>query len=228
MKPGRGFETETDLVKSFINNYAKMFLKEVEQKAIRRFVLLEEFDCYNGIADIVLAVIRPYARLSKKRQSINHNWLFPLTQLSQNQVVALDQYAASCGVSNRTARKQLDHFTQAEFLERIDSAHYRVSKAYAPVLESTISVEAKLHHWRRALAQAYRYRRFSNYSFVLLPKSTAGSAVDNLEIFRRHDVGLVTLGEHGLRVHYCPIRRERPLNDALLRVNEAACTAYCC
>jgi hypothetical protein len=216
------FKTETDLVRHFKDSHVEAFLRQVAQKAVRRFVFLEEFDCYNGVADIVLAIIRPYARTYKRRQTVNHNWLAPLSQLSQNEVVSLDQYVALCGVSNRVAREHLEHFTRAEFLKRLDNGRYRVSKAYKPVLESTISLEAKLHDWKRALVQAYRYRWFSNYSFVLLPSEKAVSAKSNIELFRRHDVGLVTIGTSGLFLHYCPVRRNRPANEAFLRANEAA------
>ncbi len=221
------FETEIDLVKYFTQNCAKRFLDKVEGRANRRFVLLEEFDCYDGVADIVLAILRPYARLNKRRRTINHNWLLPLTQFAKGQIVELNEYAARFCVSTGTARKHLQQFARAGFLERLNEGccRYRVSEVYTPVLESAISLEAKLHDWRRALAQAYRYRRFSTYSFVLLPAATSSGAVNNLELFRQHDVGLVTLGADGLSIHHRPTRRDRPINAAFLRANEAACKA---
>ncbi len=228
MQKERKFDAEIDLVRSFTERYAKTFLKLVEGKPAKRFVLLEEFDCYNGVVDIVFAVFRPYARLDKTRPAINHNCLAPLAQLAKNSVIEVSQHAALCYASVTTARKQLEHFVRAGFLERLDKRHYRVSAEYSPVLESTISLEAKLHDWRRALVQAYRYRHFSNYSFVLLPTKTSTGALNNLELFRQHDVGLVTLGTNGLCIHHSPTRRERPLNAAFLRANEAAHSAYRC
>jgi hypothetical protein len=203
-----------------------MFLREIGQKAVKRLILLEEFNCYNGVADIVLAILRPYVRRKKSRQPVNHNWLLPLAQLSENRVVQVKEYAEFFGVSNRTARKHLENFADAGFLACLEKGRYRVNRAYSPVLESTISLEAKLHDWRRGLAQAYRYRRFSNHSFVLLPEAMAGGALNNLDAFRRHDVGLVTLGTNGLSVHHCPTWRERPANEAFLRLNETAYTQF--
>lgn len=223
------FQREAELVKHFTENYAKKFLNKVEGKAIRRFVLVEQLDCYTGVADIVLATLRPYARPNKRRQPLNRNWLLPLTRLSKNEVIELAEYAEKFSVSVGTARKHLDHFARAGFLERLDEDHrYRVRETYAPVLESTISIEAKLHDWKRALIQAYRYRHFSNCSFVLLPTANASGALNNLELFRRHDVGLASLGTSGLYVHHYPEKRTRPMNAALLRVNEAVRNAYCC
>ena len=230
MKTDRKFRTETELVNEFVENYAGIFLRKIQGNVIRRFVLLEQFDCYNGVADIVLAVFRPHIRPYERKQPVNHNWLLPLIHLPKNEDIDTNKYAEMFGVSTGAARRHLYHFAQAGFLERVDDNRccYRVSKAYTPVLESTISLEAKLHDWKRALAQAYRYRGFSNCAFVLLPAGTASTAMNNLELFRRHDVGLVTVGTDGLRIHHCPEHRNRPMNAAFLKVNEAACEAYRC
>jgi hypothetical protein len=214
--------TEAILVKEFKTFYADILLKQILSCPNRRFVLLEEFNCYNGIADIVLAVFRPYIRLQRTRASINNNWIHQLAQLSENKVISLDEYVALFGVSCRTARKQLENFVNASFVECLKNDTYRVNKPYTPILDTTVSIEAKLHDWKRALGQAYRYKRFSNYSFVLLPTENADSAIQNMDLFIRYNVGLITLGKEGLTVHYCPCRRNSKPNDAYLRVNESA------
>jgi len=216
------FRTELELVDEFKHLYAEEFLRNVEPRAVRRFVLLEEFDSHNGVADIVFAVYRPYVRRTKPRKTINTNWVGQLSQLQEKQIISLDEYVALYGVSNKTARKQLENFAQADFLKCLKKNHYQISKSYKPILETVISAEAKLRDWQRALTQAYRYKRFSNFSFVLLPSDSAGRAIKNISLFQRYEIGLVTLGSKGIFIHCCPPRRDRLSSDSFLRVNEVA------
>lgn len=85
----------------------------------------------------------------------------------------------------------------------------------------TIAIEAKLADWRRGLRQAYRYSAFCHYSYVLLDASSAATAVKNLDLFRRSNIGLLSIDRSGeIRLHlrpryrtpYCP-----PLHRKLRR-----------
>jgi len=216
------FRTELELVNEFKRSYSEEFLRSVDPRAIHRFILLEEFDSHNGVADIVFAVYRPYARRTKPRKTINNNWVYQLSRLKEKKIISLDEYVALYGVSSKTARKQLDNFVQADFLKCLKKNHYQISKSYKPILETVISAEAKLRDWQRALAQAYRYKRFSNFAFVLLPSSSAGPAIKNMDLFKRYGIGLVTIGSTGVELHFCPPRRDRLSIEGFLRVNEVA------
>jgi hypothetical protein len=56
--------------------------------------------------------------------------------------------------------------------------------------DTLIAIEVKLQDWKRALQQAYRNTCFAHRSFVLLPKSTALTALSRLAEFERRGVGL--------------------------------------
>lgn len=216
------FKTEAALVHEFKRLYSEDFLRGIEPRAVSRFVLLEEFDSYNGVADIVFAVFRPYAKPKKIRKTINSHWVGQLSQLNEKKIISLDEYVALYGVSSKTARKQLEHFAEADFLKCLKNNHYQISKSYKPIIETVISIEAKLRSWKRALGQACRYKRFSNFSFVLLPYDSSASARDNIELFKKYEIGLLTLGEKGMVLHYSPPRRDRLSKETFLRVNEIA------
>jgi hypothetical protein len=53
-----------------------------------------------------------------------------------------------------------------------------------------IAIEAKLKNWKCALHQAYRNTCFAHRSFVLLPKTTALSALGFVAEFEERGVGL--------------------------------------
>src|SRR5215216_1790736 len=69
----------------------------------------------------------------------------------------------------------------------------------------TAAFEMKLSHWRRALAQAFRYRSFAELSYVVIDAARVGPALKNMERFRRSNVGLASLDEAGIiTIHHRP------------------------
>lgn len=55
---------------------------------------------------------------------------------------------------------------------------------------SIISFELKLKNWKRAAKQAFRYKSFSNISYVVLSPNTAEAAINGIELFRKYNIGL--------------------------------------
>lgn len=55
---------------------------------------------------------------------------------------------------------------------------------------SIISFELKLKDWKRAAKQAFRYKSFSNISYVVLSAKSANSALNNIELFEKYNIGL--------------------------------------
>lgn len=73
-----------------------------------------------------------------------------------------------------------------------------------------IAFEGKLVHWRKALDQARRNTSFAHYSYVLLPRHTASSALRNREQFHRFGVGLVVMHDGQPKISI-RARRQNPL-----------------
>jgi hypothetical protein len=63
---------------------------------------------------------------------------------------------------------------------------------YAKTLHNIliVSFELKLKDWKRAAKQAFRYKSFSNTAFVVMESSGAISAINNIELFRKYNIGL--------------------------------------
>jgi hypothetical protein len=55
---------------------------------------------------------------------------------------------------------------------------------------SIISFELKLKDWKRAVKQAFRYKSFSNISYVVLSAKNANAALNNIEMFEKYNIGL--------------------------------------
>lgn len=69
-----------------------------------------------------------------------------------------------------------------------------------------ISIELKLKNWKRALKQAFRYRTFSNESYVILDEFSIKLGLKNLDYFKKFNVGLGSLNTNSeFKLLYYPI-----------------------
>ncbi|MGE5579398.1 MAG: hypothetical protein ACM3WU_05060 [Bacillota bacterium] len=73
----------------------------------------------------------------------------------------------------------------------------------------TYAFESKLSNWRRALVQAYRYKAFAEFSFVLMDDAHIGPALKHTCRFAGSNIGLLSINEHGfICVHVAPTLEE--------------------
>ncbi len=70
---------------------------------------------------------------------------------------------------------------------------------------SIISFELKLKNWKQATKQAFRYKSFSHSSYVVLPASVSKLAEENIDFFKRYNIGLAIFGsEKEFEIIYKP------------------------
>lgn len=211
------FQRESELVQAFVPK-AREMLERVSGMSIARPVTLLEFDSLHGIADLVLGSCRNNV---EARAAVDPNWVAPLAHLKRDSEFSIGGFQEMFCLSRPSALKHLRSYEQAGFLARIDKNRYIVEKQYEPVAELVISVEAKLRDWRRGLYQACRYKRFSDYSFVLLDETHARTALRNLSDFSLNNIGLASLEKDDLNIHYVPQRRRGRWGEHYLRVSES-------
>nr|WP_315252363.1 hypothetical protein [uncultured Flavobacterium sp.] len=53
-----------------------------------------------------------------------------------------------------------------------------------------IAFELKLKNWKQAIKQAFRYKSFSNLSYVVIPSVSVDPAFKNIELFKKYNIGL--------------------------------------
>jgi len=217
------FASEQDLVDTF-QLTSGTFLRKLYGKPVSRHFALREFDSHYGVADIVLGTFRPYLSAKWTRKPINTNWLAPLFQLTDGTVIQLDTYIEQFGVSRKTARRQIQEYVDADFIRPVGSDTFEVLRNYKPVVNSVVSIEAKLRDWKQALSQALRYRRFSDYVFVLLDDDCIWPALENMDMFEGSNVGLASLDEafEKLHFHHVPDRVSKKSDYYYNRLNETA------
>jgi len=103
----------------------------------------------------------------------------------------------------------------------LNKGRYISHKKYADILTDSVAIEAKLKDWKRALKQAYRYKWFSNKSFVFLPLENIAVPRKNISLFQRYNVGLAGVSRaSGIEVVYSP-KPEAPISENMrLSLNE--------
>ncbi len=59
-----------------------------------------------------------------------------------------------------------------------------------------ITIELKLKNWKRALAQAYKYKSFSDISYVCMDEFNINTVLKHLDMFKKYNIGLITISKN--------------------------------
>ena len=84
---------------------------------------------------------------------------------------------------------------------------------------SVVSFELKLTDWRGAIIQAFRYKSFSDYSYVVLPVETAKKAKEYKKLFEQYEIGLVSFDDKTYDIIYRP-SKVLPYSNRLREIAE--------
>jgi hypothetical protein len=187
----RPFASEAALIDVFIKAYKK-------QKLTRESFVLREFDCANGIADMVLVELGKTNSRSARLGNITPRWLYALHALPYRKLFALDSFVEMTGVTKRRAQVAMREYEAAGFCMPGKEANtWKKVWEPRPIATKIFAVEAKLRDWRRALAQAIRYKDFAHASWVLLDEAFVLSAAQNLSEFERCNIGVAACDLQG-------------------------------
>jgi len=63
-----------------------------------------------------------------------------------------------------------------------------------------VAIEAKMRDWRRALSQASSYARYADLCYVALPTEICSRAIEEMYLFKRAGVGLISFDMRSIRV----------------------------
>lgn len=216
------FDTEKALVEHF-KSYSRNFMyKLLPSTKPKKHFVIDEFDSGNGIADLVVGTYqhRLYGRC--ERAPINLNWISPLARMSRNQKLNVDEYIDFYGFSKKTAMLQIKEYATAGFIKLLGNGTFVVKREYEPVVGTVVAIEAKLRDWKQALKQARRYRRFSDYSLVLMDADNIAPAERARCMFIEHGIGLASMSRSRCDILIPPEKHDRREGDSFLRINEEA------
>lgn len=96
-----------------------------------------------------------------------------------------------------------------QVIRRFDDGSFSMDYRYSVGLNTSIAIEAKVKDWQRGLYQAYRYRWFSDVSYLAIYRDYIGQPKKNLHLFRRLNIGLMSVDEADAKIIFRP-RKEKP------------------
>ncbi|MBC8458911.1 MAG: hypothetical protein H8D67_13030 [Deltaproteobacteria bacterium] len=75
---------------------------------------------------------------------------------------------------------------------------------------TTASFEMKLKNWKRALAQAFKYKAFSEFSYVVMDHYYARPPLNNIHKFQKANIGLLSIDLGGKIYFHVKPKKEKP------------------
>lgn len=123
--------------------------------------------------------------------------------------------------SRRESEKSLEWLLNNGFAERTTDGKVRTVPYLRRHITTAIAVELKLKKWRGAFRQALRGRSFSEYQYVVLDADHVSPALNNIEMFDRQGIGLVSVDTDGIFVEHHTPDKQRPFSELnTWRLNE--------
>lgn len=192
------FRYEIDLV-----NSALKFLHSTNKG---EYLIYNEFEAGFGRPDIVLCSSLTNDAFGgiKALEKINPRLAPLLTTKVARNISSYKELARACGISEKNAKRIAAALASNDLLEFKSGLKnsFRIQSIKTPPFKYVVSIEAKLRDWKRALTQAYRYKTFSNQSWVLLDEAHILPALKSTNSFKNFGVGLASFSSQGeLRIY---------------------------
>ncbi len=196
------FKAETDLIKVIKQEILSVYSRT-------NIEIFEEISLGFGIADIVICD----SKVSSQKQRIgvpalNRTDANIYQIIHKSKTASFDVIYDTTRCSKKSISLSLNKLIRHKYIEQVND-YFTINQEYKFPYNNAFAIEAKLRDWKRALNQAHRYKWFAEYAFVVLDAHYAQPAIKNLDLFKRYNVGLVTLSPDGsFTRHFKPIKQK--------------------
>jgi len=196
------FQTEIELVQVLKNALVRVFKNEC-------FEIFEEVSLGYGIADLVVSSLKePISQIESNKITLNSSDINIYNLINKSERISYDSILDITRSSKKEIFQSLDKLIANRYV-KIETDKFVIDKEYELPFHVNFAVEAKIKDWRRALSQAYRYRWFADYSYVVLDEEYCKRAINHLNLFKKYNVGLASISTKGsLKRKFNPIRRK--------------------
>lgn len=180
-----------------------------------------EVPAVNGIPDVTLVRFSPGELQRRARDGLTMPDDFTVIRAAlglndATEGLTVRSLAAETRLSDSVLRrKALPALVDAGWAER-DGSTWSMIRRYSDPASLVVTVELKLHDWKKALAQALQARIGADFAWVVLDARTT-SAVAGVAHFDRRSVGLAMLDRCALSIVHPPRRADTdPARRAVL------------
>lgn len=194
-------QTEKELVHLLTSNLQKKFED-------RKIAIFKEISVGYGIADMVVSVVNEEKQEGRKGvNGLSEKEIHTYTVLENERWLTFTELRNITRIGKYQLTSSLANLKEKGFIEE-KRGEYQISKEFDLIFDFNFAIEAKLRNWKRALHQAYRYRWFSEYAYVVLDHHYSAPAIAQLDLFKKFNVGLASIDSAGeIFRHYHPERK---------------------
>lgn len=204
------FKTERELINTITANQANLF-SFTNWNNQTNTTILDELDLGYGVADLVVA---KYSVPNLKRtEPLNYNDIFIYKILEKKGALTVSDIREITHSSERKLKSSLNRLQQEGFVWLKGKKYQNKKKRFKEI--EAIAIEAKLRNWKRALKQAYRYKWFASYSYVVMDATYVRPALENRSLFRKFNVGLASITKDGtISIKFKP-QKIKPIDEIM-------------
>lgn len=204
------FKTERELINIITANRANLF-SFTNWNDQAKTEILDELDLGYGVADLVVA--KYSVPKIKRTEPLNYDDIFICKILEKKGALTFGDIREITRTSERKLRNTLNKLRQEGFIW-IKGIKYQTKKRRFKEIEA-IAIEAKLRNWKRALKQAYRYKWFASYSYVVMDATHVRPALENRYLFKKFNVGLASITKDGtISIQFRP-QKIKPIDEIM-------------
>lgn len=193
------FTSELCLQEKFI------ILKKLELK--ENEMLLSEFNARFGNVDIVQVILDDTKLMNYEQACLLSNYQFAkvVAYLHKKAVRTFDYLKTRTDYNEKVLTQLLSKLTKADIIREVSPKRYVISKHFQFPILQFISYEAKLSKWKKAILQGTINKKFSSYSYVVLPIELARKLQENkINYFHYQNVGLIGVSDKKIEYLYKP------------------------
>ena len=177
--------------------------------------LLSEFNARFGNVDIVEVIINNTSLLNVNQAEILSIYQHAkVLAFLHRKAVRTFSYLKKCtDYTDKSLSDTLSKLIRANIVSEITKGRYLISSEFQFPLLQFISYEAKLSKWKKAILQATINKKFSSYSYVVLPIELAKKLQQNeLNYFQTFNVGLIGVSTSKFEYLYYPKKEYIKIN----------------
>lgn len=195
------FQAEVDLVEVLMSSIQSTYNRT-------HIKIFQEVSVGHGIADIVVSDTKSFNACRNIEEILNYTDINILSLIERSKGLLLNDIINITRCQKQTIIKSIGKLFDLDYLIEQEEKYF-INKSYELSFRNNFAIEAKLKDWKRALKQAYRYKWFAEYSFVVLDTYYTKSALKNIDHFVKYNVGLASISTDGtLSRHYNPTRQK--------------------
>lgn len=196
----------------FINELSlqQKFINLLKSNSLSNESILSEFNARFGNVDIVKVIYDRSNLLSHNHAVLLSNYQYAkvLAFLHRNAVRTTNYLKKATDYNDKTLNEILNKLVKTQIINEISPERFVISNSFEFPNLQFISYEAKLHKWKKAILQASINKKFSSYSYVVLPIDLAKKLFEkNISYFHSYNVGLIGVSDYNMEYLFVPKKK---------------------